>query len=156
MGIAQFWNSSANTIATVNSRPCHSEIELQRILRQVLSERRSPIEIAIHEPAAQRAFLPLAMYSPEELLPQGVGNLVGDIRRAPQSKSAMQKTTQGLGISLAISNAMDAPQSRATTVIGAAVISAINKGYGTVSFGTNARLSTRSNQSGAVLILMSE
>lgn len=152
MAIGQLWSQVKCPIATVNRFPCRTVQELQHKLRQVLAEKRGPVEIAIHDPAAQRVFLSLAIYSPEELLPQGVGSLVGNMRQ----KSSTQRTTmdrpENLGMSLAITAVMNDSQSPTAMVIGSAVLSAINKGYGNISFGTTPKVFHPGESQGAVVI----
>lgn len=154
MATAQPWNQSKSPIATVNRQRFCTDPELQRKLRKVLSGKLGSLQIAIHDPTAQRVFLSLAVYSPEELLPQGVGSLVGNIGRSSTPGRIPSEKPEHLGTSLAITKMMNETQSPTARVIGAAVLSGINKGYRKVSFGTTQQVSNPGDTPGAVIICM--
>lgn len=153
MAIGQPWNQFTGPIATINRDICCTEPELRQKLRKVLSGKMGPVEIAIHDPLAQRVFLSLAVYSPEELLPQGVGSVVGNMRQGSNRRTAMDKP-ENLGMSLAITTVMNDSHSPIARVLCAAVLSALSKGYNNVSFGTTQPASHRGEQPGSVLIWM--
>ncbi len=152
MGISQPWNQSQCPLATVNRQPCYTEAELQQRLRQLLSGKLTPLEIAIYEPAAQRVFLSLVVYSPEELLPQDIGILVGNMGCGSAHRTKPTDRPENLGLSLAITAVMNNSQNPTAVVIGAALLSGINKGYKNVSFGTNQQASCSGDNPGAVVI----
>lgn len=153
MAIGQPWSQSGCPIATVNHQPCCTNTELQRVLRQVLSGTLTPVNIAIHDPAAQRVFLSLAVYPPEDLLPQGVGSLVGSMDQGPSQGTAMAGPGN-VGISLAITRVINDSHSATARVIGGAVLFAIHQGYSNVSFATTQAVSHPGEKPGAVLIGM--
>lgn len=154
MAIEQSWSPIKCPVATVNRQPCRTEADLQQKLRQVLAEKRGSVEIAIHEPVAQRVFLSLAVFSPEELLPQDVGSVVGNMSRGSTTGTARLERPSNLGMSLAITAITRDSQSQTAVVLGAALLSAMNKGYDNVSFGTSHSVSQHGEKPGAVLIWM--
>lgn len=150
MGISPFGGNCPCPVATVNRQRCSNIKELQQKLKTVLSRKLSPIEIAIHDQNAQRVLLPLAVYSPEELLPPDMRNLVEEMGR----DATCQNQAVNWGISLAITKITGDSPNQTATVLGAAVNSAINKGYRSISFGTAQDASLHSQAPGAVLIRM--
>lgn len=155
MSIAQPWSESQCPLATVNHQTCLTKRELQRRLRQVLSAKRGPVEIAIHDPTAQRVFLALAVYSPEELLPQGMGSLVGDMRsHCAKNSKRMDELASNLEISLAITALINKSPSPTAKLIGGIIIHAINKGYRKISFGTTHQVCPQREKTGVVWIQM--
>ena len=154
MATAQPWNQFECSIATVNRHPCRTESELQAKLRQVMSGKLGPVEIAIHDPAAQRVFLSLAVYSPKELLPQAVGSFVGKVRRGSTKGTELMEGPAHLEMYLAITTIMNETQSSTARVVCAAVLSALNKGYSKVSFGTTQQVAYPGEKPGAVVIWM--
>ncbi len=154
MAIAKPWQQFQGPIATVNSQPCFCEAELQATLRKVLSRKLGAVNVAIHDPAAQRIFLSLAVYTPEELLPQAVESFVGNIRRGSPRGTELMEGPANLGMSLAITAIMNESQSQTVRVVCAAVLFAINKGYSKVSVGTTQQVCHPGETPGAVVILM--
>ena len=150
MGIVQCWKKSRHPIARVNNTPCRTEKDLQHSLKKVFCKKQILVEIEIYELAAQRILLPLAVYSPRDLLPPKVGELVNNIsREAPSGKVLMG---HDLAISLATANIMQTSTNQLVRVTCAAIHSALGQGYGTISFGTTQTSSSQSESSGAVLI----
>lgn len=147
------WSPSQCPIASVNGHPCYAETDLNRQLRKALSGRSASVTVDIYDPAAQRGFLSLAVYSPEELLPQAVGSLVGKMHRGAVTRGTSHRS-ENLEMSLAITSLMNHSQSSTAMVVGAAVLSAINKGYHNVSFSTSQAVSHPEVTSGAVVIRM--
>lgn len=134
----------------VNRTLCNTERELLQSLKKALLEKLNLVEIEIYDLAVQRVLLPLAVYSPQDLLPPDVGELVRDIpHNKPDGKVPIGRS---LEISLAMTTIMQHSTNQVVEVIGAAVIYALGQGYGTVSFGTTQQRSEPDKPSGAVVI----
>ena len=154
MATAQPWSPTA--IAAVNRQLCYTEAELQQKLKQIIPRKPSSVEIEIYDSAAQRSFLPLAVYSANELLPQAVGSLVGKMGQASvqRTNSRAGSQTKNLELVLAITSVMNESRSWIAKVIAAAMLSGLNEGYRNISFGTNPGGSYVGATSGAVVLWM--
>ncbi len=154
MGIAQrCWQRSQTPIATVNKTLYSTEKALLQSLKKLLYKKSPLVEIGIHDLAAQRVLLPLAVYSPKDLLPPNVGELVEDMLCDKLDK--MVPIGRTLEVSLAMAQIMQDSQNPVVVVVGAAVLYALGQGYGTISFSTTPTLSASNQSSGAVLIRIS-
>lgn len=135
MGIA--CRQPLGLLATVNCQHCCTETELQRRLRQAITKKLTPVEIAIHDPIAQRVFLSFAVYSPQELLSPAVRDVVASLsQNLSKCTKSVGNPTHNLELSLAITEAINSSQGSAELLVGSALLFAIHQGYGTISFRT--------------------